>query len=188
VRNHWLGIMGALLTGLVGFPGPVASARALAHSPESIEAPAQVTRFRARLHSVQDGDSFTILDSFGIRERVRLSGIDAPELNQAGGREAKAALESLLNSPELLIEPRKRDPFGRWVARAYIEQGPKPPRDIARAQLAAGHAWVFNRYTKEQPGSEVREDRRAQDQARAKLKGLWADPQAQPPWEFRRQQ
>lgn len=172
MQTYRLAIIGTLLAGLVAWG----------------EASAQPARFQARLHSVQDGDSFTVLDRFGKRERVRLSGIDAPELEQAGGPQAKAALESLLFAPELDIEPRKRDPFGRWVARVYLERGSKPPLDIARAQLLAGHAWVFNRYTKEQPGSEVREDRQAEEHARRTMKGLWADSQAQPPWEFRRQQ
>jgi micrococcal nuclease len=188
VQTHRLAIMGTLLAGLVGLAGPVATAPGLAQSTESAEASVQLTRFRARLHSVQDGDSFTVLDQLGKRERVRLSGIDAPELEQAGGPQAKAALESLLIAPELVIEPRKRDPFGRWVARVYLERGDQPLRDVARTQLLAGHAWVFNRYTKEQPGREVREDRQAEEQARTKMRGLWADPQAQAPWEFRRQQ
>jgi micrococcal nuclease len=188
VRNTRLALIGTVLAGLVASAGPWARAQNQAPLQDMAQAAALPQQFLARLLSVQDGDSFTILDRFGKRERVRLSGIDAPELDQTGGPQAKTALESLLTASELVIEPRKRDPFGRLVARVYVERGDKPPRDIARAQLLAGHAWVFNRYTKEQPPSEVREDRQAEEQARTKLRGLWADAQAEAPWEFRRQQ
>jgi endonuclease YncB( thermonuclease family) len=144
--------------------------------------------FFAQVLNVQDGDSFSVMTSFGRRERIRLAGIDAPELEQPHGEAARDALQRMLLGTRLEIQGRKRDPFGRWVGRAYrLQSGADSPKlDIAREQLRRGHAWVFTRYAKEQPAQEVRDDLQAQRLAQQARLGLWAQEQPQPPWDFRR--
>jgi micrococcal nuclease len=144
-------------------------------------------RFEAKLVSVQDGDSFSVLTAYGARERIRLSGIDAPELAQEHGPLAKQALEAVLSRGRIEVLPLKRDSFGRLVADVLIhKKDGGEGLAVARHLLLSGHAWVFTRYAKEQPPGQVREYLRAQEAAQQKQRGLWAQPDPVAPWEFRR--
>ena len=51
-------------------------------------------------------------------------GIDAPELGEAGGPEAKAALASLIDGRTVRLSfpsPRKRDGFGRLLCDVHLD-------------------------------------------------------------------
>ena len=65
---------------------------------------------------VVDGDTF----HYGT-ERVRLRGIDTPELNEPGGQAAKLRLEELLRSGLVHIVPRGRDVYDRTVADVFVD-------------------------------------------------------------------
>lgn len=65
---------------------------------------------------VVDGDTFR----YGT-ERVRLRGIDTPELNEPGGQAAKLRLEELLRSGPIRIVPHGRDVYDRTVADVYVD-------------------------------------------------------------------
>jgi hypothetical protein len=67
-----------------------------------------------------DGDTLDILTASFETLRVRLSGIDAPELGQAFGRNAKAALSSLVFAPSVAIEWRDR--YYHLVATVTLER------------------------------------------------------------------
>jgi endonuclease YncB( thermonuclease family) len=63
-----------------------------------------------------DGDTLIIEDAGGIRTRVRLRSINAPEMDEPGGPEAKAALEAELLGRRVIVTPHARDKYGRLVA------------------------------------------------------------------------
>jgi micrococcal nuclease len=65
---------------------------------------------------VVDGDTFR----YGA-ERVRLRGIDTPELNEPGGQSAEQRLEELLRSGPVRIVPRGRDIYDRLVADVFVD-------------------------------------------------------------------
>ena len=65
---------------------------------------------------VVDGDTFR----YGA-ERVRLRGIDTPELNEPGGQSAKQRLEELLRSGPVRIVPFGRDIYDRLVADVFVD-------------------------------------------------------------------
>ena len=54
------------------------------------------------------------------RERVRIEGINAPELEAPGGREARQRLQQRIRSGEIVIERRGRDKYGRTLGRLYV--------------------------------------------------------------------
>lgn len=58
---------------------------------------------------VHDGDTFTL----GNGERVRLLGINAPELGNCGSEEAKKLLSDLVLNETIKITDEKRDTYGR---------------------------------------------------------------------------
>lgn len=66
---------------------------------------------------VIDGDTF-VLWSLNVppEERVRLLGVDTPELNQDKGAEAKAFTEAWLAKGPWRFMACKKDSFGRWLA------------------------------------------------------------------------
>ena len=65
---------------------------------------------------VVDGDTFR----YGA-ERVRLRGIDTPELNEPGGQAAKQRLEEMLRSGVVRIAPHGRDVYDRLVADVFVD-------------------------------------------------------------------
>lgn len=110
---------------------------------------------------VADGDSL-VLGS----ERIRLQGIDAPELAQLCargggdypcGREARDALLRLVAGRAVSCESRQRDRYDRVLARCRAG-----PLDLNRAMVEAGWAVSYGDY------------RDAEDAARRAGKGLWA--------------
>ena len=65
---------------------------------------------------VVDGDTFR----YGA-ERVRLRGIDTPELNEPNGQAARLRLEELLHSGQVRIVPHGRDVYDRLVADVFVD-------------------------------------------------------------------
>jgi endonuclease YncB( thermonuclease family) len=135
-----------------------------------------------RVVSVGDGDSLTLLDAAQRRHRIRLEGIDAPELGQAHGRAARQHLAGLAARRDAVAHCSKTDSYGRHVCRLRVDG-----RDAGLAQVRAGMAWLYDRYADELPAKRRRQYEDAQARARAARVGLWADPRAIPPWEWRRQ-
>jgi micrococcal nuclease len=123
---------------------------------------------------VRDGDSIVVL-SGGVEIEVRLDGIDCPELEQAFGRRARRFTSDLAGGREVRVAGKGRDDYGRELAEVFLPDG----RSLNRELVAAGFAWWFRRYSTD-PGLEALER-----EARAARRGLWADPDPLPPWEFR---
>lgn len=65
---------------------------------------------------VVDGDTF----HYGT-QRIRLKGIDTPELSEPGGEAARLRLEELLHNRLVHIVPRGRDVYDRLVADVFVD-------------------------------------------------------------------
>lgn len=133
----------------------------------------------ATVVDVHDGDTITVRRDDGTQHRVRLYGIDAPELAQPGGTEARDHLRALLASATVDVRPVATDRYGRTVARVH-----RGDSDINRAMIVAGHAWVYSQYCRTLAPCALWhvDDVMAAHAGR----GLWAAPDPQPPWEWRR--
>lgn len=91
---------------------------------------------------VIDGD--TVVVHVGILpgkelhgESVRVAGINAPELRNAGGAAARDYLSELLPAgTEVLVIASREDKYGRLLARIVLPDG----RDASDLMLSAGHA------------------------------------------------
>ena len=55
-------------------------------------------------------------------ERVRLRGIDTPELSELEGPAAKRRLDELLRSGPIRIAPRGRDVYNRLLADVFVNE------------------------------------------------------------------
>jgi micrococcal nuclease len=54
------------------------------------------------------------------RERVRIEGVYAPDLDQPDGQQARQRLQRRIQSGEVVIERRGRDKYGRTLGRLYV--------------------------------------------------------------------
>lgn len=127
---------------------------------------------------ITDGDTFTLRYGSVEDERVRLHGIDAPERDQPHGPAAGAELARLIEGREVSVELVDRDNYGRLVGRVWIDD-----IDINLAMVEGGHAWWYEFYAQERRDLEL-----AEDAARRAQRGLWAQRNPVPPWEWRRNQ
>lgn len=150
----------------------------------------------AELHGdvvgVSDGDTITVLDDARMPRKVRLAGIDAPEMRQPYGARAKYHLASLVFGKPVVVVWHKRDRYGRIVGNVHVVvsgacgQGECTRReDVGLAQLESGLAWHYKRYQTEQTLEERRIYARVEQLARVRREGLWKDTQPVPPWEYR---
>lgn len=127
-----------------------------------------------RVLTVLDGDTLDV-DVAGRRTRVRLHGIDAPELGQAWGPQARDFARERAEGGVVTVHPVDTDRYGRLVARVTLEDG----SSLGEAIVAAGHAWHFRRYSSSQRLASLEAD------ARSRRLGLWRSPTPTPPWRFR---
>lgn len=134
-----------------------------------LPAPAAARVVEGTVVRVKDGDSLLLRRGTAAFDRrvseVRLAGIDAPELSQPHGRQARAALARMVEGQRVQLRITDRDRYGRIVG--YVVAG---GRDVNRAMVATGNAWAFGRYERDTAMQA------AHDRARQQRLGLWALP------------
>jgi len=124
---------------------------------------------------VHDGDSITALAAGNQQLKVRLDGIDAPELKQPFSQQSKAALSALVFGKVVSLHITGVDSYKRTLAVVMVG-GVNVNRELVRLGLA----WRYERYSKDAALLA------AQNEARAARRGLWSDPAPVAPWEWRR--
>ena len=88
---------------------------------------------------VVDGDTMYVRPvESGKPVAVRIDGIDAPEICQFGGLQARDALSQRLLRQQVLVQPKANDKYGRIVARIF-----KNGMDEGAQMVATGQAWAF---------------------------------------------
>ena len=100
--------------------------------------------YRAVVLRVLDGDTIDVNIDLGFdvwrRERVRLAGIDAPELRDASGRTAAAFVSDLMpfgNPITIQTEkPYPHDKYGRYLATVGLADGRSLNNMLIEAGLA----------------------------------------------------
>lgn len=92
--------------------------------------------FFAKLERVIDGDTMLINFDAGFfinyQTKIRLAGINAPEADTKKGKEATAFVEKELKNANLIVETRKKEKFGRFLAYVYYSSKYKDFEDIIR--------------------------------------------------------
>lgn len=127
---------------------------------------------QADVTSVEDGDSLVVKTvATGESVVIHIAGVDAPELSQRGGAEAKGFLGQLLTGKRVTVR-LKRTIEG--VAR--IEIGGS---DVSLRLIRSGMAWHCPRFAKEDDLAA------AEAEARRAKRGLWSRAQPTPPWLYR---
>lgn len=86
---------------------------------------------------VIDGDSL-VIDG----ERIRIFGLDCPELREPGGPLAKRTMQMLLADKTLTLKRRGRDKYGRTVAKVFADD-----RDVTCQMIRARVCREFMKYS-----------------------------------------
>ncbi|AXZ56639.1 MULTISPECIES: thermonuclease family protein [Enterobacteriaceae] len=130
---------------------------------------------------VIDGDTIEVktlpekILVYEIPIRVRLINIDAPEKKQPFGRWSTNQLKALLAGQSVTVSYTQTDRYGRVLGRVVTANG----TEANRQQVLNGAAWVYDRYNTDNSLPAL------QREAQTQKRGLWADPNPVPPWEWR---
>lgn len=122
------GVLGALALALIGMPNV------------SAQPAEQGAAWAATVTYVVDGDSIWVRSAArGARVKLRLLGIDAPEVCQTLGPQARAALQQMAQGRAVRVSVRARDRYGRALAKVVLADD---GRDLSQAMVRAGWAWA----------------------------------------------
>lgn len=143
----------------------------------AVALPAWGESYQGIVNHVSDGDTVWIRPSGGGRPRpLRIEGIDAPEICQAWGRQARDALAARVLHRRVTVNTTAVDDYRRPLGRLALEG-----QDVGQWLVQRGHAWSY-RFRRD-AGPYAAQERRA----RSRRAGLWATAQPVQPRLFRQQ-
>ena len=131
--------------------------------------------FTAKVIRISDGDTIVVITENREQIKIRLEGIDCPESNQDFGTKARQAATNLCFNREVRVEKSGEDQYGRTLAFVYIGK-----LCVNEELLRLGMAWHYKKYNKDPLLSQL------EINARTGKIGLWANPNPEAPWVFRR--
>ncbi|WP_027387446.1 thermonuclease family protein [Chryseobacterium gregarium] len=132
---------------------------------------------KGKVISIKDGDTVVILLAGNTQETLRLAEVDCPESSQAFGKNAKAFTGTQVFGKNVTFYRVGKDRYGRSVAGIFYDNDKYLSKEIVRA----GFGWWYFK------ASKNTELQKLQDEAKHKKLGLWADPKALAPWDFRKE-
>jgi endonuclease YncB( thermonuclease family) len=136
--------------------------------------PVVIEQFDGRVVAVNDGDTVRVLTADKKEIRVRLEGIDAPELGQDHSAKAKEALSGLVFGQTVTVKKTGEDRYGRTLAYVFVGD-----TDVSAKLLEAGWAWHFKKYNCVERYADL------EAKARGAKAGLWVLEGAVAPWDYR---
>lgn len=122
--------------------------------------------------SIHDGDTITVLQN-KQQIKVRLFGIDAPELKQPYGKKSKQFLANLIAGKVVEVEPKGKDRYKRTLGIIHFKG-----QDINAQMALSGYAWAYVKYSRIYVDQEKL--------ARENKRGLWQSSNPTPPWVWRK--
>ncbi|MDD2364679.1 MAG: thermonuclease family protein [Desulfuromonadaceae bacterium] len=132
---------------------------------------------------VYDGDTVQLLTRSNSRLKMRLYGIDAPEIRkpdkpgQSYADRSKVVLKSKIMGRRVSAEVVDVDQYERAVAIVRYSG-----RDVNREMLEEGMAWAYRKYLQSPYESKYID---SENRARLRRAGLWRDANPKAPWDFR---
>lgn len=132
--------------------------------------------YSARVSRVFDGDTVWVKPlAGGPYRKLRLDGIDAPEICQSGGEASREVLARRVLNQVVEVRVRAQDDYGRGVARLN-HQGD----DVAAWLVANGQAWSYRWRSSLGPFADE------EALARKSKRGVFKDAAAELPRDFRK--
>ncbi len=136
---------------------------------------AYAEEFSAKVIAVLDGDTVLVLR--GAQQiKVRLANIDAPEKAQEYGMASKQSLAEMVLRKQVQVSSQAMDEYGRMVAQ--IQAG---GLKVNEEQVRRGMAWEYSHFHSDRNYLAL------QSEAQQARRGLWAQGNPTPPWDWRKQ-
>lgn len=132
---------------------------------------------------ILDGDTLILRTPTEASLKIRLWGIDAPEITkkqepgQPHGEAAAKALADKVAGQPITAQVTGIDRYGRRTAIVYLGD-----REINAEMVADGWAWAYRQYLS---GPHASKYLYMEESARARRHGLWQQENPLPPWVFR---
>ena len=133
--------------------------------------------YEAEVLKVIDGDTIYIKSDSG-RKKIRLRHIDAPELKQTFGEEAKIFLDNQLDGRKITVNSDYKDRYGRDIGDVFVYKDSEAIYINAKL-VKSGHAWVYKTYRKNTYLMNL------ENFAKNNKLGRWKNKSPMKPWEFR---
>ncbi|AFL79718.1 micrococcal nuclease-like nuclease [Aequorivita sublithincola DSM 14238] len=124
---------------------------------------------------IMDGDTFKLLTQDSTVIKVRLANIDCPEKKQPFSNRAKEFTSQSIFGKMVCIDVLKKDRYRRSIANVFYNDS----LNLSSQLVKNGLAWHYIKYSKDVELQKI------EDKARKNKIGLWQDPKAIPPWEWR---
>lgn len=149
--------------------------------PQSLKEQNLEKELTGKVSRVIDGDTIELLAKTSktnpynhiAKLKIRLYGIDAPELKQAYGKEAKEYLSALVLKQEVGLIIENKDKYDRFVGTLFLKG-----QDINKEMVKNGYAHAYESFSKKYLAEQA-------DAKMFKL-GLWQDERVMSPSEFRK--
>jgi endonuclease YncB( thermonuclease family) len=124
----------------------------------------------------------------GEELKIRLCGIDGFEIEQAMGTESRDHRRSLIDQGfddgRLIVLPVEQDQYDRTVAEIFVPmENTEEEIHLTSQMVIDGYAYHYERYSDGCPNGQFLAG--AEEQARSQGSGVWANPNAVKPWDFR---
>lgn len=154
---------------------------------------AQAETFAARVIAVLDGDTVLILRESGSEAAghppasssrgphhgkpatLRMANIDAPEKAQAYGKQSRESLLEMVGKKQVQIDTQTVDQYKRIVGLISVDG-----RNVNQEQVRRGMAWEYSHHHSDKTYIAL------QNEAQQAKRGLWAQANPQPPWQWRK--
>ena len=140
--------------------------------------------------STEYGDIIKIIDGDTVHflkegdtsyKKIRLVGIDAPELKQEFGKESRQCLVELIENKPVELFKFGQDRYQRILAKIKIDQV-----DINLAMIKKGCAWFYRQYQDSLDENDQKLYDQAEQIAQRQSLGLFKNVKALPPWVWRK--
>lgn len=166
------------------FKAPAGTMHYLVEYRKELPAGAELS---GRVLSVPDGDVIELQTDDKKTFRVRLNGIDAPEMDQPFGMKSKESSTGLVGEKTVRVVTQGEDRAGQIIGDVYLNGAKSATTDddihLNTYLVANGLAWHFVRFAPDNKTLAASEK-----QAREKKAGLWSEADPVAPWDWRRQQ
>lgn len=125
--------------------------------------------------AITDGDTFKLLTKDSTLIKVRSANIDCPERKQPFSKRAKQFVSDAIISKSVTLKVLKKDRYRRYISNVIYDDS----LSLCHELIKCGLAWHYRKYSKDSLLQAL------ENEARKNKVGLWQDPNAIPPWEWR---
>ena len=139
---------------------------------------ARAASLSGKVIEVQSGDVISVFN-LNRAVRVKLLGIDAPEVNQAFGDVARKHLSDLIYDKTVSVEYSGISADHSVAGRVLLDS-----RDVGAQMIRDGVAWFDPGSVNQLSATDREVYRQSEQAARNERRGLWQDENPVAPWEF----